>query len=200
MATCSSRFDFKTSTSIHDRSCCQHSPVQSKWHRSIYGNGLFVYRPTAALIVYAAPVCVQWGLSSACQCNRILLRCVLPTIKSLIFLLRVVTRELCSLGATARSLEGTLVTTSQMFEELQQPYHICLAACLVLIHALSEQLSILMSIMLQKVNQVCIAHTCKITCTHCGCAAKGSKGGGQLKGFFTPFLYFSSEKRRMRGK
>jgi hypothetical protein len=33
------------------------------WHRSVYGNGLFAYRPFAALIGYAAPVCVEYGLS-----------------------------------------------------------------------------------------------------------------------------------------
>ena len=32
-----------------------NSPVNSKRHRSIYGNGLFAYRPTAALIGYSAP-------------------------------------------------------------------------------------------------------------------------------------------------
>jgi hypothetical protein len=36
-----------------------NSPVQSKCHRTIYGNGLFAYRPTAALIGYVAPVCVD---------------------------------------------------------------------------------------------------------------------------------------------
>ena len=35
------------------------------------------------LIVYAAPVCVEYGLSNVCQSSRILLRCVLPTTKSL---------------------------------------------------------------------------------------------------------------------
>ena len=40
----------KASTSTQDRSCCKHSPAQSKWHRSIYGNGIFAYRPTTALI------------------------------------------------------------------------------------------------------------------------------------------------------
>ena len=48
-----------------------------------YVNGLIAYRPTAALIVYAAPVCIEYGQSSGCQCNRILLRCILPTTKSL---------------------------------------------------------------------------------------------------------------------
>jgi hypothetical protein len=30
-----------------------------------YSNGQFAYRPTAALIGYAAPVCVEYGLSCA---------------------------------------------------------------------------------------------------------------------------------------
>jgi hypothetical protein len=41
----------------------------NKWHGSIYGNGLFAYRPTAALIVYAALVCVEYGLSSLFKKN-----------------------------------------------------------------------------------------------------------------------------------
>ena len=41
-----------------------NSPVQSEWHRSIYGNGLFAYRPTAALIGYGTPVCVEYGPES----------------------------------------------------------------------------------------------------------------------------------------
>jgi hypothetical protein len=86
VATCSSWFDLKTSASTQDRSCCQHSSVQSKCHRSIYRIDPFAYRPTAALIGYAAPVCVEYGLSSACQFNRILLRCVLHTTKSLGYL------------------------------------------------------------------------------------------------------------------
>ena len=43
--------------SLTQNHSCKHSPFQSKWHRSIYGNGLFAYRPTAALIGYAALVC-----------------------------------------------------------------------------------------------------------------------------------------------
>ena len=31
-----------------------------------YGNGLLAYGPTAALIVYAASVCVECGLSRVC--------------------------------------------------------------------------------------------------------------------------------------
>jgi hypothetical protein len=38
--------------------------VQSEWHRSIYGNGLFAYRPTAALIGFGAVVCVEYRTES----------------------------------------------------------------------------------------------------------------------------------------
>ena len=54
------------SKQAHDRSCCKNSPVQSEWQRSIYGNGLYAYRPTAALIGYGALVCVEYGPES-CQ-------------------------------------------------------------------------------------------------------------------------------------
>ena len=41
------------------------SIVQNKWHRSVYGNGLFAFRTSAALIGYAALVCVEQGMSHA---------------------------------------------------------------------------------------------------------------------------------------
>ena len=69
LATCSCWFDRKTNTSIHYHSCCKHSPLQSEWHRSIYVNGLFAYRDTAALIGYGAPVCVEYG-PELCQLQR----------------------------------------------------------------------------------------------------------------------------------
>ena len=58
LATCSSRFDLKTSASTHDCSCCKDSPVQSEWHRSIYGNCLFVSCSSEWL--WCTGLCIVW--------------------------------------------------------------------------------------------------------------------------------------------
>ena len=83
VATCSSRFDLKTSTFTRDRSYCKHSPVQGEWHKSIYGNG-YLHLGLLQLWLVMAHLSVQsTGLSSAYQCNRILLQCALPSKKVL---------------------------------------------------------------------------------------------------------------------
>ena len=58
VAPCSSLVDLKTNASTYDRSCCKHSPVQSKWHRcnrillrcvlpKTKSNSLFLFRYVA---------------------------------------------------------------------------------------------------------------------------------------------------------
>ena len=63
-------FDFKTSDLLmtpHAVNTVQFKVNGIDPYTVQYGNGIIAYRPTAALIGYATPICAEYRLSRACQ-------------------------------------------------------------------------------------------------------------------------------------